>query len=1066
VGNDRPDKRPVAAPEPVSRGSERTLEPGSTADDTADDVVGPQLRHPERYRILGEHGRGGLGRVSRAHDRELGRDVAIKELISRSSVDEIRFLREALITARLEHPGIVPVHEAGRWPDGTPFYAMKLVSGRSLRDLIAERPGVDQRIGLLHHVIAVADAIAYAHGRHIIHRDLKPGNVIVGDFGETIVIDWGLAKDLTQSDESSARRTPLPDLRMLDEELTAAGSVLGTPAYMSPEQKRGEAVDQRADVFAIGAMLWELCSPRRTLISNPQQRERVLRRSGIDKDLIAIIDKALAADPDQRYRDAGALAADLKAFKAGTRIAGRSYSLLAVLGHWTRRHRALTLSVAAALAVAAAGVVLYVRNIAIERDRADSALVSAERERDRARLSEISLLLEKDPTKAKELLEALPVHSPRHAYLTSIARQLAATRVVPASGVITGLVRAPGSTTVEMLTRDGGLYRVDPATGVVETLDHDLTGAIAYRAGQWVYARRTFGSSSVRIASPSQSNVFDVDLTGLSRLVALDDAVYALDSKGDLHRLDGKTATVVDRGVSNVVGNGSIRITCKTAGDLDVVQNGQTIFHSRCPATKSPIGMAVVRDGYVAITDQRKLVATRAGHRLEIQTPIRGEYELAMSDTGVIAIADYDTNGTSFVRADGTKLEAGPVYASQLFGVAADGNLAAWAYSDGTVVVLDTGTGNVWKLRGHHTAVAYLTVDATSSRVVAAGNSELRIWDLKQPEISLVTTMPCVNHLIELSPTGKLAAADCNDGSVRVWSRDTGVVRLVHSHIGISFGIRWLDSQICSGGRQDGHVLCSNEDGSDLKVIDSGASEITWLTSNPDHTSLIFSSEDGRIWSYGKGLHGLYVHSGAFRLAVSDDGRYLASCARDGSLAVYDLVNHRLVAHVPSHGGPASEVVWRERDVWTAGDDGTLRQWALKDGTLSAGRTLHVPGSVRQLKPVSTGWVVIAGESIVGIQSDDTIAFRLDVGKTVSAMDASPDRKYVAAVSGGEIIVIDVRNRSIATIIVGIPEPRQLRFLDATSLAFSSVFAIKMAKIGHLDFVPLGPASSPELEPF
>jgi hypothetical protein len=108
------------------------------------------LRSPERYQILGEHGRGGIGRVSRARDRELGRDVAIKELISRGRLAEARFLREALITARLEHPGIVPVHEAGRWPDGTPFYAMKLVSGRPLRDLIAERAMVDQRLGLLH----------------------------------------------------------------------------------------------------------------------------------------------------------------------------------------------------------------------------------------------------------------------------------------------------------------------------------------------------------------------------------------------------------------------------------------------------------------------------------------------------------------------------------------------------------------------------------------------------------------------------------------------------------------------------------------------------------------------------------------------------------------------------------------------------------------------------------------------------------------------------------------------------------------------------------------------------
>ena len=128
------------------------------------------FRDPERYRIIGEHGRGGLGRVSRVRDLDLARDIAIKEMISSDQVSEARFLREALITARLEHPGIVPLYEAGRWPDGTPFYAMKLVAGRPLRELIVERTTVTQRIGLLHHVIAVADAIAYAHDRNIIHR--------------------------------------------------------------------------------------------------------------------------------------------------------------------------------------------------------------------------------------------------------------------------------------------------------------------------------------------------------------------------------------------------------------------------------------------------------------------------------------------------------------------------------------------------------------------------------------------------------------------------------------------------------------------------------------------------------------------------------------------------------------------------------------------------------------------------------------------------------------------------------------------------------------------------------
>jgi len=136
--------------------------------------------------------------------------------------------------------------------------------------------------------------------------------------------------------------------------------VLGTPAYMAPEQERGEHVDQRADVFAIGAMLWELCATQKVPPNDPQLRHQLLRRAGIDRDLISIIDKALARDPALRYANAGALAIDLKAFKAGTRISARSYSLLASLGHWTRHHRTLALSIAVIVGLALAGGALYV----------------------------------------------------------------------------------------------------------------------------------------------------------------------------------------------------------------------------------------------------------------------------------------------------------------------------------------------------------------------------------------------------------------------------------------------------------------------------------------------------------------------------------------------------------------------------------------------------------------------------------------------------------------------------------------------------------------------------------
>src|SRR5690349_21129514 len=186
---------------------------------------------PERYEQVSEHARGGLGRVVRAVDRRLGRTVAVKELLRHDPSNDARFMREAMITARLEHPGIVPVHEAGRWPNGDPYYVMKLVEGRTLKELITERALLRDRLGLLPHVIAVADAVGYAHSEGVIHRDLKPSNVIVGAFGETIVVDWGLARD-------RKRDVPEPSEEMMTASgsgvSTVSGKVVGTPAYMSP----------------------------------------------------------------------------------------------------------------------------------------------------------------------------------------------------------------------------------------------------------------------------------------------------------------------------------------------------------------------------------------------------------------------------------------------------------------------------------------------------------------------------------------------------------------------------------------------------------------------------------------------------------------------------------------------------------------------------------------------------------------------------------------------------------------------------------------------------------------
>jgi serine/threonine protein kinase len=180
-----------------------------------------------------------------------------------------RFEREAAITARLQHPAIVPIYEAGTWPDGKAFYAMRLVEGRTLARAIDAATTLEARIALLPHVVAVTEALAYAHDKRVIHRDLKSGNVLVGAFGETVVIDWGLAKELDRPDVEDEPTAP-------HHALTRVGSVMGTPCFMAPEQARGEPLDERADVYALGR---ERCRTGTPTAPRPTRSSRSRARS-------------------------------------------------------------------------------------------------------------------------------------------------------------------------------------------------------------------------------------------------------------------------------------------------------------------------------------------------------------------------------------------------------------------------------------------------------------------------------------------------------------------------------------------------------------------------------------------------------------------------------------------------------------------------------------------------------------------------------------------------------------------------------------------------------------------
>jgi serine/threonine protein kinase len=395
-----------------SRGTGST-EPGSDGDGDADGPAGDPGRTTtfrvstagadgQRFRVLRPHARGGLGEVFVALDGELHREVALKQIQERLADDPVsraRFLVEAEVTGGLEHPGIVPVYGLGSDQSGRPYYAMRFIRGDSLKEAADRFHGDAERHArpsaralamrqLLRRFLDVCNAVDYAHGRGVLHRDLKPGNVIVGKHGETLVVDWGLAKLIGRAEPGATDERPLTLASASGTAETLPGSALGTPAYMSPEQARGDldSLGPATDVYSLGATLYYLLTGRppfdeknlgdllRAVERGDFPRPRQLD-PGIPRALDAICVKAMATRPEDRYRTAKALADDVERWMAGAPVAAYPREeWIDQLTRWARRNQ----SGALAIGLTLVGVALAALISAVSIDRARRAAEAAE----------------------------------------------------------------------------------------------------------------------------------------------------------------------------------------------------------------------------------------------------------------------------------------------------------------------------------------------------------------------------------------------------------------------------------------------------------------------------------------------------------------------------------------------------------------------------------------------------------------------------------------------------------------------------------------------------------------
>jgi formylglycine-generating enzyme required for sulfatase activity/tRNA A-37 threonylcarbamoyl transferase component Bud32 len=399
---------------------------------TTDPVAG--VDSARRFRRLREHARGGLGEVFVALDEELDREVALKEIQARHAdhaESRARFLTEARVTGGLEHPGIVPVYGLGCYPDGRPYYAMRFIKGDSLQEAIAtfhapDRQGVSaseralQLRQLLGRFVDVCNAIDYAHSRGVIHRDLKPGNVMLGKYGETLVVDWGLAKVVGRADNETTESVVLSTG---DSALTQAGQALGTPAYMSPEQAAGrlDRLGPASDTYSLGATLYCLLTGQAPFVREdvgvvlakvPKgdfKRPRQVN-AGVPPALEAVCLKAMALKPEDRYGSPRELAGEIERFLADEPVSAYREPFKVRVGRWARRHPAVVAGSTALVFTMLLAVTIGGLLLGQEQTKTLKEQQAKLEQQHKAREAQVGTLLDVAPQAVPAILGALEPH--------------------------------------------------------------------------------------------------------------------------------------------------------------------------------------------------------------------------------------------------------------------------------------------------------------------------------------------------------------------------------------------------------------------------------------------------------------------------------------------------------------------------------------------------------------------------------------------------------------------------------------------------------------------------------
>jgi WD40 repeat protein/serine/threonine protein kinase len=964
--------------------------------------TGPALfavtsEQPDRYTYPGgdpteaELARGGIGRILLVHDRHLGREIALKELMGEfapnrdplatagtetpgtTPLSVIRFLREARVTGQLEHPSIVPVYELGARPDGTLYYTMKRVRGRTLTQVLRECSTLADRLHLLSHFADLCQAIAYAHSRGVIHRDIKPDNVMLGEFGETVVLDWGLAKVRGKKDIHRQELTrDMEALQEIRDGVTLDGSVVGTPCYMSPEQAEGhlDRLDERSDVWALGAVLYEILTGRRAFsgespvqvlfgvmqgrIVPPRQLE-----SALPAELESICLKALQRDPAARYDSARELALEIQAFQSGARVIAHEYTSWQHLRRFAAKNKPAIVAAGAILGVILVSLVLLSTSYAREK-------AARVRERQEHLLANYHIA-QGFNEKAARLLEE---------------QQYLAARVFAAASVLHNPANPQGPFASEEFARDH--------------------------------------PDSVRLQVVARSRVFQAK-TG-ARL----EHRRALDAGTPL--LAGAVSPD-GRWVAAVGDDAAIRVWEPASGRL---------VHTLRGFKRGPRGLAFSPDG-------RRLVAAGVAAEMHGWDLASG---VAVLDTtgppGTISDVVYAPDGRSFFTAEaagtigiwdaatGRRRGALAGHGAPVLSLAvsADGRRLASAGRDRTVRLWTLPGGRTERvLRGHQGVVRGVALSPDGARVASVSSDKtLRIWETTTGRL-LFTGESFADEVLTVtfSPDGRTLAAGAWDAVTSLWDARSG--RLLLQVTGHTQAV-W-DAVFTPDGRE---LLTFGEDGRmqtwgvrpGQPAFAAAGQEYIWsIAFTPDGRMAAIAGTDGAVRIYETASGQLLRTLTASRDVTADalfspDGRTLAAAGYDGHIRIWDPASGRLERSWLAHKSLVQKLAFAPDGgaLASASSDGTVKLWEPATGRLV--RTLEPrSGPVRGLAYSPDGRLIATACNKGALDLWDARTGATSGRITVSDVDlfdaafSADGRRLAASDFADRLVLVDVNSRLV-----------------------------------------------------